>query len=446
MNITAKRLKYPQLVILIFALIILIGTILLMLPVSSRNEVYTPFIDALFTATSANCITGLVVYDTYSYWSIFGQVVILILIQFGGLGFMSIATIISLAVRRKIGLGERVLMKEAIGSSKLKGIVHMTKNLLLGTVFFEGLGTFILAFRFCPLMGFREGLYNALFHSISAFCNAGFDLFGKYKSFSSLTAFSRDPVVCMTLASLIVTGGIGFLVWENIIDYGLKFKKYTLHTKIVMETTVTLIILSAVLFYFIETDKSMVGMSIEEKISNSLFQAITPRTAGFNTLDLTAMSDASVFLTILLMFIGGSPGSTAGGIKTTVFFLLFAAVWSSLRGKKDIEVFKKRIDDSLFKKASTLAILYLSVAMVSIVLVLLFQDFQLSDVIFEVFSAIGTVGLTLGITPSLNVASKIVIILLMYLGRVGVFSIMFTFSHHIKDVPVRYPAEDINIA
>lgn len=441
----SHRLKYAQLIVLVFAFFILVGTFCLMLPVSSSNRTWTPFINALFTATSANCVTGLVVYDTYLHWSLFGKIVILLLIQIGGLGFMSVATIFSLVVRRRISLNERIMMQEEAGSLKLGGIIRITKHLLLGTLLFEGLGTIILAFRFCPKMGLSEGLFNACFHSISAFCNAGFDLMGKYQPFSSLTTFSNDPVICLTIASLIVIGGLGFMVWEDFYIHKWNYKKYTLQTKAVLLTTTILITIPTVLIFIAETDKSMAGMAFTEKLVTSLFQSITPRTAGFNAVDLTKISDSTVLLTTFLMFIGGSPGSTAGGMKTTTIFLLFAVAVSVFRGKSDVTVFKRRLEDSQLKKAFALAVIYLSVVVVSIALICMAQDLPLKTVIFEVFSAIGTVGSTLGITTSLTFFSKTIIILLMYFGRVGILSIVFTFLHPAVPAPLRYPVEKLNI-
>lgn len=445
MKIAFSKLKYPQLIVLFFALIILIGAWLLTLPISSRSGQSTPFINALFTATSSNCVTGLIVYDTYTHWSMFGQIVILALIQVGGLGFMSLATIFSFLLKRKIGLNERMLMQEAAGGIKLGGIVRLTKHILLGTLIFEGIGAIILASRFCPQMGLGEGIYNAIFHSVSSFCNAGFDLMGKYKQFSSITTYSSDPVVCLTIASLIVIGGLGFLVWEDMLINKWRYGRYMLHTKVVLATTALLILIPTVLIFIAERDDSMIGMNIMDRIVNSIFQSITPRTAGYNSVDMTALSDSTIFLTIVLMIIGGSPGSTAGGIKTTTLFMLFAAAISTLKNKSDITAFRRRFEDGLFKKACSIMMIYMSVAIAGVSMLSLFQNLPLKDVILEVFSAIGTVGLSLGITSSLSVASKLVIILLMYFGRVGILSITFLFIRSSMPVPLHYPKEKLVI-
>lgn len=440
-----NHMKYARLIAILFAFIILLGAALLTLPIASRSGISTPFIDTLFTATSSNCVTGLIVYDTYSHWSLFGQIVILLLIQIGGLGFMSLATIFALILKRKIGLKNRMLLQESAGSFKLGGVVKLTKHILLGTLIIEGLGAVLLAFRFCPKMGFWEGLYNAVFHSVSAFCNAGFDLMGKYKQFSSLTTFGGDPYVCLIIASLIVIGGLGFLVWEDIYTHKWRYGRYMLHTKVVLFTTAVLIAAGAVLIFVVESDDSMVNMNIADRIVNSVFQSVTPRTAGFNSVDMSLVSDSTIFLTIILMIIGGSPGSTAGGIKTTTAFIMLAATISTLKNKSDISAFRRRFEESMFKKACTILVIYAGISVSGIALISLFQNLPLKDVVFEVFSAIGTVGISLGITPELSEFSKLVIILLMYFGRVGVLSIIFAFIKTTKPVPLQYPQEKLMI-
>ncbi len=445
MKSIVNHFKYAQLIAIFFAFLIVLGAILLTFPLASKAGTWTPFTDALFTATSSNCVTGLVVYDTYSHWSLFGQIVILILIQVGGLGFMSLATIFSLMLKRKIGLNSRILLQEAAGSFKLGGVVRLTKHILFGTLFFESLGALLLAFRFCPKMGFAEGVYNAVFHSVSAFCNAGFDLMGKYKQFSSLTTFSGDPYVCLIIAALIVIGGLGFLVWEDIFTHKWRYGKYMLHTKVVLFATTVLILGGAVLIFISEVDGSMARMNRIDQIVNSIFQSITPRTAGFNSVDMSFASDSTIFLTIILMIIGGSPASTAGGIKTTTTFLILAAAMSTLQNKSDISAFRRRFDESLFKKACAIVVMYMVFAAAGIALISLFQDLPLKHVIFEVFSAIGTVGISLGITPELSSLSKLTIILLMYFGRVGVLSMIFAFIKTTKPVPLRYPQEKLLI-
>ena len=439
------KIKYPQLIMLVFGTIILLGTAFLALPIASKSGAWTSLEDALFTATSATCVTGLVINDTFTYWSLFGQIVILLLVQIGGLGFMSVATAFFLAVRRKIGLNERMLMQEAAGASKLDGIVRLTKHILFGTLIFEGIGALLLAFKFCPEMGLGEGIYNSVFHSISAFCNAGFDLMGKYKPLSSLENFSGDPYVCLVIAALVIIGSLGFLVWEDLITNKFHFKKYMLHTKVVLVTTAALIILPAFIIFFAETDHSMAKMPLFEKIINSFFHSVTLRSAGLVTIDPKSMSNGTIFTTVLLMIVGGSPGSVSGGIKTSTLFLLIAAAVATFRNREDITAFGRKFDNKVFIKACSLVTLYLGGAFFSVFLISVLQDLPMKMVIFEVFSAIGTVGSTIGATSMLSTASRAVIILLMYFGRVGIISISLAFSRRAMQVPVHYPTENIII-
>jgi len=311
-----EKLTYPQLIALGYLLLITIGTLLLSLPISSKKQLSIGLINALFTATSATCVTGLVIADTYAQWSLFGQLIIISLIQIGGLGFMTIVTLFSFLLRRKIGLKERGLLRESVNTMYVGGIVRMIRNILIGTLLFEGLGAILLSIRFIPRMGLAEGIYNGIFHSVSAFCNAGFDLMGKYGEYSSLISFSNDAGVCLTIVMLIIIGGIGFFVWDDIIKNKLHFKKYKLHSKIVLSMTAILILSGTVGFYIFESKNLLNEMPLYEKITASVFAAVTPRTAGFSTVDVAALTPAAKLLTMLLMFIGGSPGSTAGGIKT----------------------------------------------------------------------------------------------------------------------------------
>lgn len=323
------RFSFEQIVVLGYFTIIMIGGILLSLPLASNSSTWTPYLNALFTATSATCVTGLVVYDTYQQWSLFGQTVILILIQIGGLGFMTIITIFSVYLKRNIGLHERKLLMQSTGSMEIGGIVRMVKRIVTGTFIFEGIGTLLLAIRFCPQMGLGDGLYSALFHAVSAFCNSGFDVMGRYGAFSSLSTYSNDYLVNLTIMTLIVTGGIGFIVWNDIIFHRHHLKKYQLHSKIALSATLILIVVGTFFFYVFENQYSLSDLSVPDKILASLFQSITPRTAGFNTIDTGSLSESGHLLTILLMFIGGSPGSTAGGIKTTTFVVMVMGALAS---------------------------------------------------------------------------------------------------------------------
>lgn len=442
-----KKIKLTYTEIMVFGTfgIILIGSLLLSMPVSSKAGNVTPFLDSLFTAASAFCVTGLVVYDTYTHWSLFGQIVILLLIQIGGLGFMTVITLFSLFLRRKIGLKERRLLMESANTLKIGGIVLLVKKIIIRTFIFESIGTILLTFRFYSKMGLKEGLYNGIFHSVSAFCNAGFDLMGKYGPFSSITSYSDDIVVNLTIMSLIVIGGIGFIVWDDIAINRRCFKKYRLHTKIVLVTTAVLIFGSALIFYIIERNYSMVNMGITEKILASLFQSVTTRTAGFNTINLNEMSEGGSLLTMILMVIGGSPGSTAGGIKTTTFVILLIGAWSTAKQSTDISLFKRRLESDTLKKASSIAVIYLSAAFIAIMLISSTQNFTLKEIMFEVFSALGTVGLSMGITPALNIMSKLIITLLMYGGKVGVLSVAIVIAEKKEPAPLSRPLEKIII-
>lgn len=439
------KLTYTQIIALSTLMIILLGAVILSLPISSRAGTATPFINSLFTSGSAFCVTGLVVYDTYTHWSRFGQIVILLLIQIGGLGFMTVVTLFSMFLKRKIGLRERCLLKESSNTMKIGGIVFLIKRILKGTILFEGIGTLILTLRFYPEMGFIESFYYGLFHSVSAFCNAGYDIMGKYGQFSSLTRYSNDITVNVTIMSLIAIGGIGFIVWDDVLVNKFNWKKYLLQTKIVLVTTSILIFAGALLFYILESNTSMINMNVGERILASFFQSVTPRTAGFNTIDLTKLSESGSFLTVILMIIGGSPGSTAGGIKTTTFVaLLFGAVCSA-KNTSDISIFKRRIEEEAVQKACSITVIYILTTITAVMIICATQSFSLKQVLFEVYSAAGTVGLSMGITPQLNNLSKIIIIFLMYFGKVGSLSMAMVFGERKETSSVLKPVEKLSI-
>lgn len=441
-----KSLSYSQMIAFGFFLVIAIGTLLLYLPISSRNNISPGFINALFTSTSATCVTGLVRFDTYTQWSIFGQVVILLLIQVGGLGFMTIITMFSFFLKRKIGLKERGLLRESVNTMYIGGIVRLIKKILIGTLMFEGLGAILLSIRFIPRMGLISGIYNGIFHSVSAFCNAGFDLMGKYGKYSSLVTFSDDAVVSLTIILLIIVGGIGFFVWDDVTKNKHHFKKYQLHTKIVLSTTAILIVLGAISFYIFERSNLLSEMNMSDKIIASVFGSVTPRTAGFNTVDIAALTPASKLLTMILMFIGGSPGSTAGGIKTTTLAVILISLLSSLRNTKNDNIFGRRLEDNALKRASAVVTVNMIVTLIATFLIITTNvALPLSDVLFEVLSAIGTVGLSTGITGTLNDFAQVVIVLLMYCGRVGSLSFAVLFTEHRIHSSVQSPMEKINI-
>lgn len=436
------RFSYTRLIAISFLVVILVGAILLSLPISSRDHTWTPFLDSLFTSTSATCVTGLVVYDTYTHWSMFGQIVLLLLIQIGGLGFMTIMCFFSIVTKRHMSLHQRKLIMQAAGHVQLSGVITLVRKILIGTFLFEGIGAILLSFRFCSKMGFWEGLYNAIFHSVSAFCNAGFDLMGRYSAFSSLTVFHSDPWVQGVIMALIVIGGIGFFVWSDILNWGLNFKRYALHTKMVLSMTIFLLLFGWVSFFVLEYDGALADLTLGEKVLNALFQSVTTRTAGMNTVDQNVMTGGLV-LSVLLMLIGGSPGSTAGGIKTTTILVSLLSSLATIRGKKSATIFKKRIGDDTVKQTSAIICIYLVLLIVATTLIVALEPVSFSAAIFEVASAIGTVGLTVGITPTLGVVSKIVLALLMYAGRVGGYSFVLIFAAEKANPAMERPVEKV---
>ncbi|MDO5560398.1 MAG: TrkH family potassium uptake protein [Oscillospiraceae bacterium] len=424
----------------------MVGCILLMCPFSSRDGTATPMFDALFTATSATCVTGLVVCDTYTHWSLFGQTVIILLIQIGGLGFMTIITMFSIMLKRRIGLKERSILQESVSTMQLGGVVRLIRKVVLGTFMFEGIGAVLLSIRFIPRMGFVRGIFNGIFMSISAFCNAGFDLNGKYGEYSSLVSFQDDEIVNIVIMLLILIGGIGFFVWDDIHRYKLKFKKYQLHTKIVLTLTLWLTIVGAVLFFCFEYDNTIADMSLSDAVTTSFFSSVTPRTAGFNTVDTADLKPASKLLTIIYMFIGGSPGSTAGGAKTTTVAVLFISAWSTLRNSDDCNIFNRRLENESIRKATSVITVNSILIILSILIISFIQsELNLVDIVFEVFSAIDTVGMTTGVTRELTTVPRIVIMILMYCGRVGSVSFALMFTENRKFISVKNPVEKINV-
>lgn len=441
-----RHLSQGQFIAIGFILMILIGAILLDTPMASRSGQSIGFLSALFTATSASCVTGLVVADTATQWTLFGQIVVLILIQIGGLGFISIGVFFSIILRRKIGLRERGLMMESANALQLGGIVKFARRIVAGTAIVEGVGALLLMIRFIPEFGILKGIWYGIFHSVSAFCNGGFDLMGaKYGKYSSLVAYYDDPLVNIVIMSLIVIGGIGFVVWGDLLKNRWHFKKYLLHTKIVLLMSTILIFGGALLFYWAERNGVLKGMSVSGQILSSLFASVTARTAGFNTVDTAAMSGASKLLTAALMFIGGSPGSTAGGIKTTTLFVLLMGVKKNVTGAYGIQAFGKRLEDDALATASIIATLNMGITIITIFIVMGMQPFAMQDVVFEAFSASGTVGITAGITRDLNTVSRILMIMLMYLGRVGSLSFALAFMESKKKPKVMLPKESISI-
>ena len=443
-----KKMNPTKLIVYGYLIIILLGGFLLTLPISSRSGEFTPFIDAVFTSTStsATCVTGLVVQDTYTYWSGFGQAVILALIQVGGIGFMTLGIAVITLTKRKIGLGQRYAMQESVAAPQVGGIVRMTKFIVSVTAVFEGVGMVLLATVFCPMAGFWKGIYLAAFHSISAFCNAGFDLMGFMGKYSSLTAFESDPLVNIVIMVLIVVGGLGFFVWSDVFHNRLHFRQYRLHSKIVIVTTAVLIIGGALLILIFEQKGAVFeGRTAGEQVLISLFQSITPRTAGYNTVDMTLLAGATKMLIICLMLIGGSPGSTAGGMKTTTFTVLFLSIIAEYKKQKSIEGFNRRVDNDTVRHAACVMMLYLILPIAASMVISGTELLPIGASLFEAASAIGTVGLSLGITPELGGLSEVILILLMFFGRVGGITLILLFADKVTSPPSQMPLERISI-
>ncbi len=434
-----KDLNPAQILVLGFAAVILIGGLLLNLPIASVNGVSVGFVNAIFTATSAVCVTGLAVVDTGTHWTLFGKIVILLLIQVGGLGFMTMTTTLAFVMGKKISLKSRLIMQEAFNQSNFAGIVRLTQYVMIVTLTIEGIAALILMTRFVPLYGWKTGIFYGIFHSVSAFCNAGFDLVGDFRS---LMPFVGDPIINFTIMSLIISGGLGFAVITEIVSFK-RFRKFSLHAKVVISMTIALILSGFILILLFEYNNpdTLGPLSLPNKLIAALFQSVTPRTAGFNTLDMSKYSISAQLLTIILMFIGGSPGSTAGGIKTTTFGLIIAQVMSVILGKEDTEVYKKRIPIDLINKALALfSVAMFFVLMVTMILSLTETGHSFMELIFETTSALATVGLTLGITTSLTVPGKLLIAFTMFAGRLGPLTLITALARRqMKRSKIRYP-------
>lgn len=415
------RLQIPQIIVLGFAGLILLGALVLTMPICSAENIRTPFADALFTSTTSVCVTGLVVRDTGSYWSDFGHAVILLLIQVGGLGIITIAASFAMVAGRKIGLFQRNAMQESVGAQQTGGIVRLTGFLLKTTFAIEFLGALIMAPVFIRDFGWGRGIWTAIFTSISAFCNAGIDLFGVREPYSSLSAYVTNPVINIAIMGLIIVAGLGFLTWDDIRSHGFHLRKYRMQSKVILVTTVCLILIPAVLFFFFEFTEMPMG----QRIWASLFQSVTTRTAGFNTVDLNAMSEPGKMLMIFLMLIGGSPGSTAGGMKTTTFAVLVACAIAVFRKRDSAQFFGRRIAHDVIATAATLFVMYTSLCVGCGMILSFHEGLPLLTCLYETASAVATVGLTLGITPSLSLLSKCILIGLMYMGRVGGLTLIY---------------------
>ncbi|NMA83903.1 MAG: Trk family potassium uptake protein [Epulopiscium sp.] len=442
---------YPtQILVLGFFAVILLGAILLNLPMASQNNEKIGFINALFTATSAVCVTGLVVVNTLEHWTLFGKTVIIVLIQIGGLGFMTLATSLFIIMGKKITLRGRLVMQEALNQNSLSGIVRLTKSIIIGTLMVEGIAAFFLSLRFIPLYieeGIGWGIYLSIFHAVSAFCNAGFDLIGP----DSLVPFQGDLLINVVIMGLIVLGGLGFTVWldllrttkheiENQFTWKHWFQKLTLHTKLVLVLTLALVVLGFAFFAVAEWSNPLTlqHTGFKNQILGALFQSVSPRTAGFNTISLAKMKDASKFMMIILMFIGGSPAGTAGGVKTVTFGILVLTVLSVVKGKPRTEVFHRTIPSDIIQKALAVMMISLGVVVSVTMLLTITEEVNFLDALFEATSAFGTVGSTLGITPNLSNLGKIIISVTMFIGRLGPVTMALAFSlkqdRHIGDI------------
>ena len=436
-----KHLTSFQMIILGFAGVILLGTLLLMLPVSSADGIVTPFDEALFTSTSAVCVTGLVVQDTGSYWSGFGQTVILILIQTGGLGVVTVAVAAFMLSGRKISLMQRSTMQSAISAPQVGGIVRLTKFILRGTFLIEAIGAILLLPVFCHDFG-RKGIWMSIFHSVSAFCNAGFDILGtEGHRFVSLSGYGDNIWLNIVIMLLIIIGGIGFLTWEDFYKNKLKFRRYRMQSKVILITTAFLVILSAILFFANDFGEFL----FKKRLLYSIFQSVTTRTAGFNTADLSLMTEAGKAVMILLMLIGGSPSSTAGGMKTTTFAVLILNAFATFRSREDAGAFGRRFDVQVIKNAATIAMLYLMLFFGGGIIISVYEGLPVLTCFYEAASAIGTVGLTLGVTPDLHIISRLILIVLMYLGRVGGLTLIYAVFSGKNNNNARMPMEKITV-
>lgn len=435
------RFNAVQTLTLSFACLILIGAILLSLPIASRSGQSLPFLDALFTSASASCVTGLVLYDTYTQFTLFGQVVLLLLIQIGGLGFMTVSILVSILLHRRIGLHQRSVLMDTVGALQIGGVVRLTRRALKVTALCEGSGALLLAFWFCPRYGMGRGGWMALFHAVSAFCNAGFDLLGTGRS---LTTAAGEPLLNVVLMALIIAGGLGFLVWDDVIAHRARFSRYRLHSKIVLTATMALFAAGALCFYILEGDGVLAGLPAGQKLLMSAFQSVTCRTAGFNTMDLAAISESGTLLTMILMFIGAGSGSTGGGIKVNTFAVLLLSASARAGRRENVDLFHRRLKEETIQKAFSSVSLYFMVCLLGC-MVLCLQGITLDDAMFESISAIGTVGLTRGITATLPEVSKAAITLLMFAGRVGSMSVAMAVTRDRPQPKLRNIPEEILI-
>ena len=427
-NVKIAKLSPTRIIAVTFALIILAGTLLLMLPFASRSGTSCGPIPALFTATSATCVTGLVLFDTWTQWSGFGQAVILCMIELGGLGFMSAASLVIFALRKKVGLRQRMLIAQALSVNEMEGVVRLQKWVLLGSLTIQVTGMLILFFRFLPGYGWQQAAKWGVFHAVSAFCNAGFDIVGNYAPGANMIFFQNDPVVLITLMALVVVGGLGFFVWEEVATVR-SVKKYSVYTKLVLLTSTVLILGGAALVAILEWNNSATlgAMDTPTKILNAFFQSVTVRTAGFASVDQAALTDGTKGVSLILMLIGGSSGSTAGGVKTVTFLVLVLFAISRARGRNTVTAFRRTIPQEKIMDAASIVFLVVGLAVLGAIFIVATSPVGFTDALFETVSALATVGLTAGVTPLLSIPAKIMIIIFMYFGRVGILTLSLGF-------------------
>ncbi len=441
-----RAIPYPKLLAVGFAALILLGALLLTLSIASKSGESTPFLTSLFTATSATCVTGLVMVDTFTHWTLFGQIVIITLIQIGGLGFMTLMTAFSLALHRTISLRERTLLKENFNMPEIGGMVRLTKRILLGTLCVEGVGAILLAACLVPRLGVGDGIYTGVFLSISAFCNAGFDLFGRYGEFVSLVPMAEHPLFLITVILLILIGGIGFVVWDDVIRHKWRLRRYRLHSKIALTFTLGITVGATALFFLFEQNATGAGMSVPYQLLHALFDSVTPRTAGFNAVDVASLTPASKLLSILLMMIGGSPGSTAGGLKTVTVAVLFVCLLSNLRRRSGYNIFGRRLPKDVVINAVSVVGVYAVLLTGGLLTISAVQpELPFLDLVLECTSALSTVGITTGITRSLLPLSQCVLIFMMFCGRIGSLSFAMVFMQKTKQEIALSPEETVGV-
>ncbi len=431
----------PQIILMGFLIMVLVGAFLLMMPFSSKDREFTPFIDALFTSVSAGCVTGLIVQDTQTSWSLFGQIVILTLIQIGGMGIITMTTFFMMFTGKKIDLRSRAAMQEAVSAPNIGGIARLTGFIVKGTVLFEGLGALCVMPVFIKDFGVAKGIWYSVFMSISAFCNAGFDLMGSVGECSSLTYYADNPVINIVFIILILTGGLGFLTWNDIRTYKFKFRRYSTQSKIILVSELFLILIPSLYFFFFELN----GEPMQARVLQSLFSAVSPRTAGFNTVDYNEFSGGGIALTIVLMLIGGAPGSTAGGMKITTLAILWSVMIAVFRREKAPALFKRRIGNDIVSSAVAVFLLDMHLFLIGAFSISLIENLPLMETLFECASAVATVGLTMGITSSLHAASKIILIFIMYSGRVGGLTLVFAATGRTNAIHDKYPTDHVAV-